>query len=327
MASRFLAGFAAMTLASAAFAGGPEQAGSLLVYPCYDNIRGMDTFITVTNTNLDVDNGTIKVEFVYIDGYNCLEFNRTRTLTPGDTLTVKTKTDNPNSTKGYVYVFAKNKTTGAATSFNHLIGTSRVTNGGSGSDLEIQPFVYTAAGAAGANTDLDNDGIRDLNGAEYEQSADQLFLPRFLGQGPAVSDLVMINLTGGSKFTATVDLLIWNDNEEVFSSQYSFDCWEKKELSEISGAFNQDFLLSTNHTVSESFGGIETGLFWINGLIASSTATSINNPAVLAVLIETLPGDYNEQFSYSGNSTAVLPYGKGTQDNGDLVPHSVLGDV
>jgi hypothetical protein len=127
----------------------------------------------------------------------------------------------------------------------------------------------------------------------------------------------MINLTGGSKFTATVDLLIWNDNEEVFSSQYSFDCWEKKELSEISGAFNQDFLLSTNHTVSESFGGIETGLFWINGLIASSTATSINNPAVLAVLIETV----------NGGSGAVLPYGKGTQDNGDLVPHSVLGDV
>jgi hypothetical protein len=69
--------------------------------------------------------------------------------------------------------------------------------------------------------------------------------------------------------------------------------------------------------VSESFGGIETGLFWINGLIASSTATSINNPAVLAVLIETV----------NGGSGAVLPYGKGTQDNGDLVPHSVLGDV
>ena len=317
MASRFLAGLAALTLASAAFAGGPEQAGSLLVYPCYDNVRGVDTFITVTNTNLDVDNGTTKVEFVYIDGSNCLEFNRTRTLTPGDTLTVKAKTDNPNSTKGYVYVFAKNKTTGAASSFNHLIGTCRISNGGSGSDLEIQPFVYKAAGADGANTDLDSDGIRDLNGAEYEQSADQLFIPRFVAQGPATSELIMINLTGGSKFTATVDLLIWNDNEEVFSGQYSFDCWEKKELTYVSGAFTQSFLESTNHATGESMNGAETGMFWINGLIASSTATSINNPAVLAVLVETI----------GGGSGAVLPYGKGTQDNGDLVPHSVMGDA
>ena len=149
MASRFLAGLAALTLASAAFAGGPEQAGSLLVFPFYDNTRGTDTFITVTNTNLDVDNGTTKVEYVYIDGSNCLEFNRTRTLTPGDTLTVKAYSDNPNRTKGYVYVFAKNKTTGAASSFNHLIGTSRICNGGGGNDLELAPFCYKAAGAQG----------------------------------------------------------------------------------------------------------------------------------------------------------------------------------
>jgi hypothetical protein len=127
----------------------------------------------------------------------------------------------------------------------------------------------------------------------------------------------MINLTGGSKFTATVDLLIWNDNEEVFSGQYSFDCWEKKELTYVSGAFTQSFLESTNHATGESMSGAETGMFWINGLIASSTATSINNPAVLAVLIETV----------DGGSGAVLPYGKGTQDNGDLVPHSVMGDA
>jgi hypothetical protein len=326
MFSRFILCAAALgSLASVSFAGGPEQAGSLLVYPCYDNVRGVDTFITVTNTNLDVDNGTTKVEFVYIDGSNCLEFNRTRTLTPGDTLTVKAKTDNPNSTKGYVYVFAKNKTTGAASSFNHLIGTCRIANGGSGSDLEIQPFVYKAAGADGANTDLDSDGIRDLNGAEYEQSADQLFIPRFVAQGPATSELIMINLTGGSKFTATVDLLIWNDNEEVFSGQHSFDCWQKTSLESISGAFRQDFLVNTNHAVGESMNGAETGMFWINGLIASSTATSINNPAVLAVLIEELPASV--AFSSSGAAGAVLPYGKGTQDNGDLVPHSVLGDV
>ena len=104
--SMALAGSAVLGLSINAFAGANKPA-SLLVYPCYDNSRNTETAITVTNTNTDQATGTVQVEFVYINGYNCLETNRTRTLTPGDTLTVLASADNPNSNAGYVYVFAK----------------------------------------------------------------------------------------------------------------------------------------------------------------------------------------------------------------------------
>jgi hypothetical protein len=72
--------------------------------------------------------GSVDVEFVYIGRFGpnhvdlpCLETNRTRHLTPCDTLTLWTKADNPNAAQGYLYVFAKNAA-GKAIVFNHLIG-------------------------------------------------------------------------------------------------------------------------------------------------------------------------------------------------------------
>src|SRR5262249_10923632 len=162
--------------------------------------------ITVTNQNADPVNGTVKVEYVYINAYNCQETNRTRTLTPNDTLTVLSSLDNPNATRGYVYVFAKHPTTGRAIKFDNLIGTSRVQGVGENDDYELAPFVFKAGAALadGANTDLDSDGIRDLNGNEYEQAPDQILIPRFVGQkgganngkelaGNNASSLVLIN--------------------------------------------------------------------------------------------------------------------------------------
>jgi hypothetical protein len=70
------------------------------------------------------------VEYVYIGriGANgqvldCLETNRTRRLTPRDTITLITKNDNPNAVQGYVYVFAKSKFTGRAIVHDFLSGT------------------------------------------------------------------------------------------------------------------------------------------------------------------------------------------------------------
>ncbi len=58
-----------------------DRPGSLLVFPYFSNAGASNTFITVTNTNPD-SLGTVDVEFVYINGQDCLEFNRTRRLTP-----------------------------------------------------------------------------------------------------------------------------------------------------------------------------------------------------------------------------------------------------
>ena len=80
-------------------------------------------------------------------------------------------------------------------------------------------------------------------------------MPRFLGQdNQFVSSLVLLNLTGGSQFTAIVNFLGYNDNEEVFSAQESFVCWEKRRLTQISGSFDQVFLAQTNNASNEILG-------------------------------------------------------------------------
>jgi hypothetical protein len=328
-----LLGFAAHAAADSL-----DRPGSLLVYPWYDNTRGGFFGITVTNTNDDQTpaagsstllTGTVDVEFVYIDGGTCLEFNRTRRLTPNDTLTVASRFDNPNSTQGYVYVFAKSPTTGRAIAWDWLAGDSFVVAPSVLGAVELPPIVFKAGSglAAGANTDLDNDGRRDLNGLEYEQVSDKLLVPRFIADaGAAVSapELILIGLTGQS-FTTIINFLVYNDNEEVFSAQYQFDCWDRVRLLNVSGVFDQGFLASTNNNLNETVlgtsptNGLETGWFRMDGAVAFSTAASVQDPAFLAARIERLAAGVV--------SVASLPYGTGEQANGDLVTHGPFPDT
>jgi len=287
------------------------------------------TLLTVTNTSDDQVNGTVNVEFVYINGANCQEFNRTRTLTPNDEISVLTSKDNPNQHQGYVYVFAKSKTTGAAIKFDHLIGTQLVLEGFTtyAADYSLNPWVFKAGSALaeGANTDLNTNGLRDLNGLEYEQAPDRLDMPRFIGQGgPLIStdELVLINMTGGAAFTAVVDFLVYNDNEEIFSAQYSFVCWARVVLSDISSVFNNDFLLTTNHAANEvpgtnSTNFNETGWYRINGNTAFSSAVQFSDPAILAAQTETINSAFGGAF---------LPFTEGTQANGSLLSHNLFGN-
>jgi hypothetical protein len=322
-----LAGLACLGLATSALAESIVP-GSLLVFPNFDNTRGDLTLLTVTNTSDDQVNGAVNVEFVYINGYNCQEFNRTRSLTPDDEISVLTKNDNPNMQKGYVYVFAKSKTTGAAIKFDHLIGSALILESSAEDPDYLEApwtFLAGAALAEGANTDLNSNGLRDLDGNEYEKAPDRLLVPRFLGVGgplDAEEQLTLINLTGGADFTAVVDFLVYNDNEEVFSAQYSFTCWAKVHLDVISAVFENEFLLTTNHATNEVPGTNpgnfnETGWYTINGDTAFSTAAQFSDPAILAAQIETI---------MDGRGGAMLPYTIGTQSNGSLLSHNLLGN-
>jgi hypothetical protein len=323
-----LAGLTFVGMAVSASADSLDRAGSLLVYPLFDNTRGGLFTVTVTNTNSDSQAGTVDVEFVYINGANCLEFNRTRRLTPNDTITVITKNDNPNMTQGYVYVFAKNKNTGKATKWDYLIGDSYIFTPDLIGGVDFAPVVFQAGSALadGADTDLDNDGVRDLNGLEYAQVSDKLLVPRFISDNDGVSqpELILIGLTG-AQFTTIVDFLIYNDNEEAFSAQYSFDCWDRVQLKNVNGAFTDSFLDTTNNAASESITlapgapALETGWFRMDATIAYSTAASVQNPAFLACHIDRL--------ILGVSAVASLPYGEGEQANGDLVKHGPFPDT
>ncbi|MBL8863497.1 MAG: hypothetical protein JNK02_16020 [Planctomycetes bacterium] len=312
----------ALVVGSAAQANSLDKPGSLLLFPYFSNGGGptsegegpvgTQTFITVTNTNNNFNQagqlfvGTVDVEFVYINGENCLEFNRTRRLTPNDTITVSSLLDNPNAQRGYLYVFAKSPTSGAAISWNFLEGDSIVVSPQRALSTNIPPVVYQAIGAQGSNTDVDGDGIRDLNNVEYSANAAELHIPRFIAAPN--SSLILIGLTG-SRFTTIANFLAYNDNEEAFSGQVAFDCWDIRPLYQISGIFTNTFLQSTNHNPLESFGGNETGWIRMWGATAFSTAQQRSNPAMLAVRVDL-------------TAFGSLPYGIGTNTNGDLL---VLG--
>ncbi len=325
-----LSGFAALSLGSLAFAGGTE-AGSLLVYPYFSNTRATRTMLTVTNTNLDSVNGGVNVEFVYIDGDHCLEFNRTRTLTPGDTLSVITKYDNPNYVEGYAYVFAKSKTTGKAIKFDWLVGSAIVlTNDLTDPEISYTPNVFKAGAAlaAGANTDLENagagDGQRDLDGLEYEKTPDQLIVPNFIADNDDdfQPGLVLLGLTG-LQFTTIVNFLVYNDNEEVFSAQVTVDCWELLRLrDDVSFVFDDAFLATTGQNAAEVYTGPgvlanrlpETGWYSMTGAIANSTAATVANPSILALALNV---DLDQ-------SAAILPFWQGQRSNGDLLNLSIF---
>lgn len=302
---------------------GQRNPASLLVYPEFDNRTGDMTLLSLTN--VDGGDESVDVEFVYIGKYgphevelDCSEVNRTRRLTPNDTVSLLTRFDNPNQSQGYVYAFAKSRTTGQAIVHDHLIGQALVIDGIEALQYSFNAYSFTGVGPEGSATDRDGDGIRDLNTLEYQCTSDVTLVPRFLGQSDVIeSDLVLINLTGGTQFDATLDLLVYNDNEEVFSDQVAFRCWDKLALSDISNVFDNDFLVTTANAPNESISGVETGWFRIDGNVANSPAASIPDPAFLALLVERV-GSYG---------VADLPFETGSQTNGDLLPRGIFGDL
>ena len=171
-------------------------------------------------------------------------------------------------------------------------------------------------------TDIDADDILDLNGSEYESAPGELLFPRFFGQNQFFDGhLILIGLSGGREFETTADFLIMNDNEEVFSSEHTFGCWDRVRLMDISGAFGQQFLASTDHDPLELVGApaIETGWFSVQGKIASSFFHDIPDPAMHGVYVEQVLG------AAGGTSGADLPF-EVCKRSGHLFPRGIFGD-
>lgn len=315
-----LAGFASAVLASDG-----RNPGSLLLYPEFDNRAGVVTVVTVTNVDVDEQSDPIDAHFFYIGKYDdegtqieCLEFNRTETLTPADTITLITNFHNPNHEQGYLYVVAENVTTGNPIKHNYLVGNVMTVDGLEVFEYSVNPVSYLGM-TDNATTDLDGDGLRDLDNMEYSANPEEILIPRFLGQGQAYfSELILIGLTGGTAFATTVDFLIFNDNEEMFSSEYTFTCWDRVPLADISFIFENDFLRDwTLHDPAELLGAphVETGWIHLKGAIANSSNSSIDDPAIYAVLVE-----------HVGQAGAAdLPFEQGMRTNGELLSHDING--
>jgi hypothetical protein len=117
-----------------------------------------------------------------------------------------------------------------------------------------------------------------------------------------------------------LNFLVYNDNEEVFSANFTFRCWTKLPLTSITNSFLQSFLANgTGHAPSETIGAttVETGWFEMDGHVAWSTNTAIQDPAFLAFLVERT----------GTRAGAELAFETGRQPNGDLLPLTITGDT
>jgi hypothetical protein len=299
----------------------PDRPGSLLVFPEYDSSPGSMTLLTVTNTQSSALSST-RVTMVFLNAANCFEFNRAVTLAGNDTFTGLTNSLNTAFARGYVYMYATSPTTGLPWNYNYLIGSELQMSAIDAYSYGYNAFAFEALTGLLQPTDLDADGIRDLDGIEYSQAPDRLMFPRFLGSTASRSnDLILINLTGGSAFTATVRLTVINDlgtsHETV---DQSFSCWRKDTLDNWTGGrtTNSHLHAIVPSASDEVLGAssIESGWLEIQGISATSGGPVLNDPAILGLLIERSPL----------RQAAQLPYFLGEQANGDLLPHSAAGD-
>ncbi len=295
-----------------------HRPGSLLLFPKYDNRSAQKTLFTVTNTH---PSQSIDVHFVFRDGTTCFEFNYSERLTPKDTITLLTRAVNPTANQGYAYAYAQSTTTGEPIVFNHLIGQALAIDGITTFEYALDAVSFEGIGnGMNTNTDVDADGRRDLDGLEYAQAPDQILIPRFLGQSAlSASEFVFVDLTGGPSFQTFVDYLVYNDNEEAFSGQYQFRCWQCITLTNLSGSFSNSFLSglpSNDPNEIQGLPGYETGWVRFNGRSAFSNFAQIDDPAIYVVLIE----------RHAGYAAADLPYEVCSQDNGSLLPLGPQGD-
>lgn len=321
----FATGLLVAGLSSSVLASDGRNPGSLLLYPEFDNRAGVVTVLTVTNVDAKAEAEDIRVHFHYIGRYdensepiNCLEFDRFELLTPKDTLTLITNAHNPEHERGYVYLYAVDAdNVTVPITHNYLTGNLMTVDGLEAFEFSMNPISYRGMTPAGTSTDVDTDELRDLNDSEYSASAAEILIPRFLGQGNAYfSELILIALTGGTSFETTVDFLIFNDNEEIFSSEHTFQCWDRVPLLSISNIFLNDFLANwTNDDPDELYGApnIETGWIRVVGAFATSSAQTILDPSIYAVLVERI----------GNRGAADLPFERGRRTNGSLLAHGI----
>ena len=256
-----------------------QTPGSLLVFHEFDNRPGAFTALTITNFNA-LESVLVRVEFRSVP--SCATHATTLALTPADTVTFWTGALAPGADRGFVVAWAVDEQ-GRALNFNHLVGQSLWIEGVNASEAGANAVTFEGLPNGGL-TDVNGNGLPDFDGIEYSAAPRTLQFPRFLGQGPDIqTDLVLVDLFGGANPLAA-DFLVLNDNEELFSTSYEFDCWTRVPLLEVSGLFDNTFLLSTNHDPDEIFGfaNQEAGWFTVRG---SDPATQ-SDRALLGMLVE-----------------------------------------
>jgi len=270
------------------------QPGSLLIYPLWMNQAGKGSLISVTNTNGDrrvlannFRRGDVNVHYFYIEQRNWRVFDRVERLTPNDIFTVITADHNPEQGEGFLYVVAEDPETELAIEFDYLIGKEVVV------DMVGNVCYATVAYSIQANrptpysiTDVNGNGRAEFNNTEYVRFPDVLFVDSFMEQVPSgiIDELVLLT-TLGQDFRVDLDWLIYNNREDVFSRTFSFVCWTKVRLDQISAV-----TMFPNLNGQNPGGEARTGWARVDGRVATNIYTGelVDDPPFIGAHISTI---------------------------------------
>jgi hypothetical protein len=307
-----------------AVAGG-RNPGSCLLFPYFNTYPGNLACMTITNTGEE----DVAIRLVWIDCCFCSPEDQWIELTAGDTFTFLDYAMNPESEMGFMYAYAV-ESVGSTfeKDFDFLIGQEFIFNTWA---LQYKEVSYGINAVPFMALSITADGLLRLDGTEYEAAPSEIFFPRFFGQDNYMffSRVILISLTGGQFFQQQANVLVYNDNEQAFSSTVLFPCWALLNLTEVSGATSEINLLSSNHDPLEVWDGnpLPTGhkkSGWIKFMgdwaWNATTTFVIDNPSMYAVLLE----------SVGGHAAADLPWqveDAGTFDNAVLWSTNPWGDI
>lgn len=276
--------------------------GSLLLFPYFDTDGQNLSVITITNTG--PDDVVLRIVWVYREKwgsgqYHCVPADTWIELTRNDTFTFFDKDLFFEDEEGFSYVYAVDDFfSDAEIDYDYLIGQEILFQSEPGDDPKY--LINASINAVSFEAlNVNGDGLLKLDGVEYSLAPSKLLFPRFFGQpdleNPEVkafeSWLVFVNLTGGKFYNVTAKSLIFNDNEIGFSRTFQFPCWDVIKLNELSGVFENSFLVKTDHDLYEPLGFeklVETGWFYLYGQQAWYDTNFINDPSIYAVLVETI---------------------------------------
>jgi hypothetical protein len=262
-----------------------DQPASILIFPFFQQAFNKDTFLTVTNTNIDCRQcgngfrqGDVLIVVNFINPANCSELNQEFELSPGDTLTLLATQQSLTFSEGWVWLDARDPETRDAIDFDYLIGSALLAES-SGQTWEYNAYTFQSfADQCGGDvdqcgrvkTDVNQNGAADFDGCEYAFWPDSLVLDNFFQiSGGFDDELVLIAPDHfGDDPTENQHRLnfgFWNNSEARFSRSFDMFCFVHVPLSTISLITTR--LGGNNETVDGSGTVFQTGWMEVDATV------------------------------------------------------------
>ncbi len=127
-------------------------------------------------------------------------------------------------------------------------------------------------------------GVFSLDGSTYAQCPDRLHFDVLTDQANSTSEIIIVpcneNLLLQTQVGVTVQIFIYNEFEQGFSTSYSFKCFDERTLTEVSTALTRTIAgTDTAHLVVRGVGGPVLGLVVDQVPFQSVTGTAGNEPS------------------------------------------------